>query len=328
MNVLVTGGAGYIGSVVVEDLVNNGGHVVTILDNFSTGSLDALNPRCDVLVDSIGNRTRISRECKDRKIDVVMHLAASTSVGESIVSPEKYYQNNVVASLELLKGTLEGGVKKFIFSSSAAVYGEGSEKAIEETSPTQPVNPYGESKLVFENALKWHQKAYGIGVVSLRYFNAAGASESNGYRWEGDKSHLIPCVLDVALKKRSEVKIFGTDYNTPDGTCMRDYVHVRDIACAHRLSMESLERGENRVYNLGGNGGCSVKEVVRAAREITGRVIPVNYERRRVGDPTYLVASSERARRELKWTPERSSLERILRDAWAWELKKATENNF
>jgi UDP-glucose 4-epimerase len=316
MRVLVTGGAGYVGSVVVEELVAAGAERVVVLDDLSKGHAAALVQPALLVRGDIGDRALVRSLCGEHGIDVVVHMAARSLVGESTTAPAVYYDANVSRGLALLDALLTVGVRRLVFSSSAAVYGEPAGSPITEEFPTSPTNPYGETKLAFERALAWYDRAYGLRSASLRYFNAAGATEHNGEQHEPE-THLIPNVLDAARGGRPAVEVFGVDYPTQDGTCVRDYIHVSDLARAHVLAIGALDRG-SRIYNLGCGGGYSVAQVIEAAREVTGRDIPVRRAPRRAGDPAVLVASSERIRSDLDWRPERQELRVILRDAWAW----------
>jgi UDP-glucose 4-epimerase len=318
MRVVVTGGAGYIGSVVTETLVEEG-HEVVVLDNLVKGHRDAVVDaaafaRVDLLDREIlGNRLR-TFEC-----EAVIHLAAYSLVGESVTAPGKYYMNNVVAGLALLDAMRDAGVRRLVFSSTAAVYGEPTKQPIDETDPTAPTNPYGETKLAFERALRWYAHAYGVSSISLRYFNAAGATRRNGERHHPE-THLIPLVLQAAAAQIPSVTVFGADYPTPDGTCIRDYIHVEDLARAHVLALAALDDpGICRSYNLGcGGSGYSVRQVIDVAAEVTGRTIPITIGPRRPGDPAVLVASSDRIQRDLGWTPRLQSLDAIIGSAWRW----------
>ena len=315
--VLVTGGAGYIGSVVVEALVARGTERVVVLDDLSKGHRAAVVAPARLEVGDIADRDLVVRLCKDNGLDAIVHLAASSLVGESVQAPAKYYENNVRKGVALLDAAVAAGVQRFVLSSTAAVYGEPARTPIDEDVPTIPTNPYGDTKLALERALHWYEVAYGLRYASLRYFNAAGATERNGERHDPE-THLIPIVLDVARGLRPEVGIFGTDYPTPDGTCIRDYIHVSDLANAHVLALDALRERGSRIYNLGCGGGYSVRQVIDAAREVTGREIKTAERPRRAGDPAVLVASSERIRRELGWAPARQDVRAIVNDAWAW----------
>ncbi len=314
--VIVTGGAGYIGSVVVEGLLAAGATVV-VLDDLSKGHRHAVTSPATLVVGDIADRTLVVRLCREHGIDSIIHMAASSLVGESVQVPSKYYDNNVRKSLALLDAAVEAGVTRFVLSSTAAVYGEPSKTPIDEELPTAPTNPYGETKLALERALHWFERAYGLRYGSLRYFNAAGATQKNGERHDPE-SHLIPIVLDVARGVREAVPIFGTDYPTADGTCIRDYIHVSDLAKAHVLALDGLRERGSRIYNLGCGGGYSVQQVIETARKVTGAAIATIEQPRRAGDPAVLVASSERIRRELGWSPLRQDLHAIVGDAWGW----------
>jgi UDP-glucose 4-epimerase len=315
MRVLVTGGAGYIGSVVSEVLVHDG-HDVVVYDNLSKGHRGAVPEGAVFIQGDLLDGPAVSRTLDEHRIEAVIHMAASSLVGVSMINPASYYRNNVIAGLSLLDAMRQCEVRRLVFSSTAAVYGEPSNQPIEESDLTEPTNPYGETKLAFERALRWYETAYEMRHVSLRYFNAAGASERCGEDHDPE-THLIPIVLHVAAGKRMDVTIFGNDYPTHDGTCVRDYIHVVDLARAHVLALDYMDRSSG-VFNLGCGGGVTVNEVVEAAREVTGHPIPVRIGERRAGDPATLVASSERAMRELGWKPERQDLRQIIGSAWDW----------
>jgi len=316
MRVLVTGGAGYIGSVVTEQLVGDGNQVV-VYDNLSKGHRNAVIAGAEFVEADLFDADTLKQTLHERQIEAVIHMAASSLVGESVEHPNKYYQNNVIAGLNLLDALLACDVKRLVFSSTAAVYGEPESQPIEESAPTNPTNPYGETKLTFEYALKWYDRAYGLRFASLRYFNAAGATEHCGEDHDPE-SHIIPITLQVAAGKRPRVEIFGEDYPTPDGTCVRDYIHVIDLARAHIQALEALREG-SRIYNLGcGGAGYSVNEVVETARRVTGREIPAHVGPRRAGDPATLVASSDRIKTELGWQPQFQDLGLIIESAWRW----------
>ena len=314
MRVLVTGGAGYIGSGVVEELLASG-HRAVVYDNLYKGHRDAVHPSAEFvhadLLDAKALHAAISGA------DAVVHLAAHSLVGESVQEPAKYYRNNVVAGLALADAMREHGVRWLVFSSTAAVYGEPAKQPIEETDPTAPTNPYGETKLAFENALRWYSAAYGLRSISLRYFNAAGATARCRERHEPE-THLVPVVLQAAAGRIPEVTIFGADYPTPDGTCVRDYIHVSDLARAHVLALQALADGHaGGSYNLGcGGSGYSVMQVIEVARSVSGRDIRVRTGPRRPGDPAVLVASSQRIMRDLGWRPRLQDLREIVRSAW------------
>jgi len=316
MRVLVTGGAGYIGSVVNELLVS-AGHEVTVLDDLSKGHADAVIAGVPLIEGDIGDLALVSRTIRENKIEAVVHMAARSLVGESMVDPAKYYQTNMMGGLSLLSAMRAEGARYIVFSSTAAVYGAPEKQPIEESWPVSPTNPYGETKLGFERALEWYDRAYGFRYTSLRYFNAAGATERSGERHDPE-THLIPIVLDVALREHGEVVVFGDDYPTKDGTCVRDYIHVTDLARAHVLALEALAGGKpSAIYNLGcGGEGYTVREVVEVAQALTGRRIPLRVGARRPGDPAVLVASSERIKRELGFRPDLSDLAQIIDSAW------------
>lgn len=316
MRVLVTGGAGYIGSVVSEELIRDG-HQVVVYDNLSKGHAGAVVEGVAFVHADLLDTETLRATLDTHGIEAVIHMAASSLFGESVLDPRKYYHDNMVAGLSLLDAMLETDVRRIVFSSTAAVYGEPERQPIEESDPTAPTNPYGETKLAFERALGWYDGAYGLRYTSLRYFNAAGASERCGERHDPE-THLIPIVLQVAAGTRSHVSIFGDDYPTRDGTCVRDYIHVTDLARAHVLALGVVDSGSG-IYNLGcGGDGHTVREVIDIAGEVTGREIPVQMGPRRAGDPAVLVASSGRISREIGWTPERQDLRGIVASAWAW----------
>ena len=316
MRVLVTGGAGYIGSVVTEQLVGDGNQVV-VYDNLSKGHRGAVVPGAEFVEADLFDADTLKQTLHERQIEAVIHMAASSLVGESVEHPNKYYQNNVIASLKLLDAMLACDVKRLVFSSTAAVYGEPESQPIEESVPTNPTNPYGETKLAFEHALKWYDGANGLRYASLRYFNAAGATEHCGEDHDPE-THIIPITLQAATGKRARVEIFGEDYPTPDGTCVRDYIHVIDLARAHIQALEALSEG-SRIYNLGcGGAGYSVNEVIETARRVTGKEIPTHVGPRRAGDPATLVASSDRIKSELGWQPQFQDLGLIIDSAWRW----------
>ncbi len=314
MNVVVTGGAGYIGSVVAEQLVEDG-HDVLVCDNLVKGHREAVVPGARFLQADIGDRAALARAFREQGTEAVIHMAAHSLVGESVEQPGKYYANNVAAGIELLEAMRAAGVPRIVFSSTAAVYGEPAKQPIEEHDPTQPTNTYGETKLAFERALAWYERAHGLRYASLRYFNAAGATARCGEHHDPE-THLIPIVLDAARGRRADVTVFGDDYPTPDGTCVRDYIHVVDLARAHILALGILD-ARSAIYNLGcGGAGYSVRQVIDVAREVTGREIAVRTGPRRAGDPAVLVASSDRIRAELGWAPRFQDLSAIVASAW------------
>ena len=316
MRVLVTGGAGYIGSVVTEQLIGDG-HAVVVYDNLSKGHRNAVVEGAEFVEADLGDAGKLKQTLASRQIEAVIHMAASSLVGESVEQPNKYYQNNVITGLVLLDAMLACDVKRLVFSSTAAVYGEPEAQPIEETALLNPTNPYGETKLAFEHALKWFDRAYGLRYASLRYFNAAGATVNCGEDHDPE-THIIPITLQAATGKRPHVEIYGDDYPTPDGTCIRDYIHVIDLARAHIQALGALSEG-SRIYNLGcGGAGYSVKEVIDTAQRVTGREIPKNTGPRRAGDPAILIASSDRIKGELGWQPQFQDLELIIDSAWRW----------
>ena len=316
--ILVTGGAGYIGSHVVKELRRKG-YRPLVYDNLSTGHGWAVKE--DELIEGdLGDYEHVRRILHKERPLAVMHFAGSSVVGESVQLPELYFRNNVINSFNLLEAMLTAGVQCFIFSSSAAVYGEPQQIPIPEDHPLAPINPYGEGKVFVERALRWYEQAHGIRYVSLRYFNAAGADpEADLGEDHNPETHLIPRILDVALGKKPCIEIYGTDYDTPDRTCIRDYIHVNDLAQAHILALEALIEGvPSRIYNLGNQRGFSVKEVVDVARVVTGHAIPVRESSRRQGDPPALVASSAQIKKELGWKPQYDNLKTIVETAWEW----------
>lgn len=319
MRIFVTGGAGYIGSVVVERLLEKG-HEVVVYDNLSKGHLGAVDAPAVLIEGDLADREGLRRALVGHGTEAVIHLAASSIVGESITSPHAYFQNNIVNSLNLLDVMRESGVKRLVFSSTAAVYGIPSAIPITEEAPLAPTNPYGESKMAFERLLRWYDEAYEMRYVSLRYFNAAGATARHGEEHDPE-THLIPNVLKVARGEAPQVMIFGEDYDTPDGTCIRDYIHVSDLADAHLLALGAMEK-HSQIYNLGYGSGYSVAEVVEMARQVTGQWIPTESAPRRAGDPPVLIASSDRIMRDLGWRPRLSELDQIIESAWKWQRKE------
>jgi UDP-glucose 4-epimerase len=316
MRTLVTGGAGYIGSVVTEELVNDG-HYVVVYDSLDKGHRAAVVDRAAFVQGQLSDKGMLTRTLREHRVQAVIHMAADSLVGESIVAPAKYYRNNVSAGLTLLEAMRECSVDRLVFSSTAAVFGEPEKQPVEEGDPTSPTNPYGESKLAFEKALRWYEVAYGLRYCSLRYFNAAGASSRLG-ECHHPETHLIPLVLQAALGRIQEITIHGNDYPTRDGTCVRDYIHVVDLARAHVLALHVLQE-RSATYNLGcGGNGYTVREVVEAASEVTGIDIPIRIGARRVGDPARLIASSNKIKRELNWQPKLQDVHEIIRSAWTW----------
>jgi len=326
MNILVTGGAGYIGSVVVEECIS-ASHKTFVIDNLEKGHREMVHPDAGFFEGDFGDAVLMERIFRDQNIDTVIHMAAYSLVGESVDHPGKYYQNNVINGMSLLNTMVACGVKNIVFSSTAATYGEPEKQPITEDFPNIPTNPYGESKLAFERALKWYERAHGVRYVSLRYFNAAGATERCG-EMHDPETHIIPIVLQAAAGMRESVQIYGDDYPTKDGTCVRDYIHVTDLARAHVLAVAS---GKSGIYNLGcGGEGYTVREVIDTAREVTGREIKAEVAPRRPGDPAVLVAGSGRIKEELGWTPEFQDLRLIIESAWNWmgrNVKEASSGN-
>jgi UDP-glucose 4-epimerase len=320
LNILVTGGAGYIGGTVALRLLS-AGHNVLIYDNFCHGHRDLVPAGAQLIEGDIADRAKLDRVFREQKVNGVMHFAALIEAGESMKHPEIYFRNNTASTLTLLEAMLAAGVDRLVFSSTAAVYGEPERTPIEESARLAPTNAYGESKLLVEQMLLWINRIHGLRYASLRYFNVAGAVEGRGEAHEPE-SHLIPLVLDVALGRRQSIKIFGKDYPTPDGTCVRDYVHVGDLADAHILAFEALATRPRMIYNLGNGKGFSVREVVESARRVTGRPIPVVEEPRRPGDPAVLVASSKKIIEELGWKPQYGALDDIVRSAWVWHQQR------
>jgi UDP-glucose 4-epimerase len=316
LKVLVTGGAGYIGSVVAAELVS-AGHEVTILDNLSKGHREALPPDAQFVQADVSDRAMVESALQENQIEAVMHFAAVIEAGESMQVPEKYFRNNSANSLALLEAMHAQGVKRLVFSSTAALYGDPTRTPIQEVDALEPTNAYGESKLLVERMLAWFHRIHGLRYASLRYFNAAGATGTLGEAHDPE-SHLIPLVLQAAMGKRPSISIFGTDYPTPDGTCIRDYIHVSDLAHAHVLSLAALDTRDRLIYNLGNGRGFSVREVIEVARQVTGKNIPVVEAPRRPGDPAVLVASSEKIATDLKWKPRYRGLEAIIGSAWKW----------
>lgn len=318
MRILVTGGAGYIGSILSEQLLLDG-HDVVVFDSLYKGHLAAVIDGAHLIQADLSDSLTLQHTLCNYNIQAVIHMAADSLVGESVLDPSKYFRNNFSAGLSLLDAMMACKVHRLVFSSTAAVYGEPAKQPISETDPTNPTNPYGESKLAFERAMKWYSEAYGLRYTSLRYFNAAGASTRFGESHDPE-THIIPIVLEAAAGRREQVEVYGDDYPTRDGTCVRDYIHVIDLARAHILAMEAMEEGaESKVYNLGcGGEGYSVREVIEVAEGVSGQKIEVKVGERRAGDPAELIASSEKIKRELGWRAERQDLREIIESAWLW----------
>lgn len=319
MSILVLGGAGYIGSHTVKELLA-AGYETVVVDTLEKGHKEAVDKRSRLYMGDLRDEDLMDKVFTENEIDGVIDFAAYSLVGESVAHPAKYYENNVNGMILLLKYMKKHNVDKIVFSSTAATYGEPKNIPILETDPTIPTNPYGETKLSIEKMLKWYGAAYGIRYVALRYFNVAGAHESGEIGEDHQpETHLIPLVLETALGKREHIEIYGDDYDTPDGTCIRDYIHVTDLAAAHILALEKLMNGgDSSVYNLGNGKGFSNKEIVETARKVTGKEIPLQYGERRAGDPSTLVASSEKIIKELNWQPRFNTLDQIIESAWKW----------
>lgn len=319
MAILVLGGAGYIGSHTVYELVDYGEEVV-IVDNLETGHVEAVHPKAKFYQGDIRNRAFVDRVFEENKIDAVIHFAANSLVGESMTNPLKYYDNNLCGTKVLLDSMVAHRIDKIVFSSTAATYGEPENIPILETDKTCPTNCYGETKLSMEKMFKWTGRAHGLRYVSLRYFNACGAHESGRIgEAHAPETHLIPLILQVPNGRREAITIYGDDYPTPDGTCIRDYIHVTDLAMAHIQAVQYLRAGNpSNIFNLGNGVGFSVKEVIEAARAVTGHPIPAVIEGRRAGDPARLIASSEKAREVLGWNPQHDDLSKIIASAWKW----------
>jgi UDP-glucose 4-epimerase len=319
LKILVTGGAGYIGGNVAATLLARG-HSVTVYDNLCHATRAMVPEGADFVQGDVADRPRLET-LLGSGFDGVLHFAALIEAGESMAKPEVYFRNNSAATLSLLEAMRMTGVRRFVFSSTAAVYGEPATTPIREDAPLQPTNPYGESKLIVEKMLSWMYRVHGFPYASLRYFNVAGAAAGRGEAHEPE-SHLIPLVLDVALGRRQQIRIYGNDYPTPDGTCVRDYIHIEDLAEAHLLALEALEGGGQRIYNIGNGSGFTVLEVIDAARRVTGHPIPVEVVDRRPGDPAVLIASAEKIGRDLGWKPRHTSLDTIVASAWEWHQKR------
>jgi UDP-glucose 4-epimerase len=320
MKILVTGGTGYIGSVVTAELLK-AGYEVVVFDNLSRGHRRALPEAVTLMVGDVADRESLSSLFKSHTIDAVMHFAALIEVAESMKVPELYYRNNSAGTLTLLEAMLAAGVRKFVFSSTAALYGNPERTPIQEEDKLAPANPYGDSKFLVERMLGWMHETHGLRYASLRYFNAAGAAHPDLGEDHSPESHLIPLILKVALGQRPNISIFGADYPTPDGCCVRDYIHVLDLASAHLLALEALSQQGRLIYNLGTGQGFSVREVIEVARRVTGHPIPAVECPRRPGDPSTLVASSEKIQNELGWKPSHSDLEHIISSGWEWHRR-------
>ena len=316
MRVLVTGGAGYIGSVAVELLVA-AGHAVAVLDDLSRGHSAAIEPGAEVFIADLRDRTAIEQAARLFRPEVVMHFAAASIVPESMIEPQRYFETNVVGTANLLAACRASGIERFVFSSTAATYGIPDRIPIDEDAPTAPINVYGRSKLMVEQMLAAWEQAYGFRYVAFRYFNVAGATQRHGEDHEPE-THVIPVALQTLLGKRASFGIYGTDYPTPDGTAIRDYIHVEDLARAHILALDALASSSPGPINLGSRTGFSVKEIVAAVERMTGRALPVEHQPRRAGDPPSLVADSARAEAVLGWRPERGSLDEMIGSAWDW----------
>jgi UDP-glucose 4-epimerase len=317
MRVLVTGGAGYIGSVVAGQLLN-AGNQVTVIDNLSRGHRQAVPDGAELIVCDLSNKEDLSALFKRQKFDAVLHFAAFIEAGESMKFPETFFRNNTANALTVLEAMLGASVKRFVFSSTAALYGNPLRTPIQEEDALLPTNAYGESKLLVERMLEWFHRIHGLRYASLRYFNAAGAAAPDRGEAHQPESHLVPRLMNVALGRQKHAEIFGTDYPTPDGTCVRDYIHVSDLAAAHLLALDALHREGRLIYNLGNGKGFTVREVIEGVRHVTGREIPVVESPRREGDPAVLIASSEKIRKELNWVPKFPELHVILASAWEW----------
>ncbi len=323
MNVLVTGGAGYIGSAAAAALLK-AGHRVTVYDSLVTGHRAAVPDDAQFIQSDLADRSALEAVLAERSIEAILHFAAFIEAGESMRVPGKYFQNNLANSLILIEAAVSAGVRRFVLSSTAAVYAS-SDEPLDEDSTLRPNNVYGQTKLMVEQALDWYRRIHGLRFAALRYFNAAGALAGRGEDHQPE-THLIPLVLQVALGQRPQIQVFGDDYPTPDGTCVRDYIHIGDLVSAHLLALEALEDRDRLVYNLGNGAGYSVLQVIEAARRVTGKPIPAEVAPRRSGDPAHLVASAERIRRELGWQPETPDLEAIIASAWDW--RRAHPNGY
>lgn len=315
MNIFLTGGAGYIGSAAAQILLQHG-HQVTVYDSLVKGYRDAVPDEADFIEADLADHETLKAALQARPYDAVMHFAAFIEAGESMTDPGKYFENNVSNSFGLIEAAVRAGVNKFVLSSTAAVY-QSSNEPLDEDSPLGPNNVYGQTKLMIEQALEWYRQIHGLHYAALRYFNAAGALPNRGEAHRPE-SHLIPLTLQVPLGQREQIFIFGTDYPTPDGTCIRDYIHIRDLISAHLLALDALDENDKLIYNLGNGAGYSVREVIETARQVTGHPIPAVEAPRRPGDAPRLVASSERIRRELGWQPQITDLTEIVASAWQW----------
>lgn len=315
MNILVTGGAGYIGSATAEALVK-AGHSVTVYDSLVTGHRAAVPEGASFVEADLVDSAALVKTLTDQRFEAVMHFAAFIEAGESMKDPGRFYHNNVTNSLILMESAVRAGIKRFVLSSTAAVY-QSSNEPLTEESPLGPTNVYGHTKLMVEQALDWYQQIHGLHFAALRYFNACGALPGRGEAHQPE-SHLIPLVLRVPLGQREAAQIYGTDYPTPDGTCIRDYIHIADLVSAHLLALDGLSERDRLIYNLGSGNGYSVREVIETARQVTGHPIPVQELPRRLGDSARLVASSEKIKHELDWEPEHDNLHEILSSAWKW----------
>jgi UDP-glucose 4-epimerase len=319
-HVLVTGGAGYIGSVCCAELLSR--HSVTVIDDLSTGFYEAVPRTARFVHADIGDRSALESLVHDARFDVVFHFAAKALIPESVSNPGVFFQQNVAAPITMLEVLRQAGIRNFVFSSSAAVYGTPAKTPIDEDDPKQPVNSYGETKLMLERVLEWYARAYGWNVTAFRYFNAAGASAQLGER-HSPETHIIPLLLEVAAGERDRFDIYGDDYDTPDGTCLRDYVHVLDIARAHTRALKSMNQPGMRIYNIGLGKSYSVRQICNAVESVTGHSVPVRVAGRRAGDPSILCANPQRLIRDLSWQPEHSSLEEIIASAWRWKRERS-----
>ena len=324
MNVLVIGGAGYIGSITAKCMIDDG-HRISVLDNLSSGHRQAIPGNVPFYCGDYGDESFLEDIFFERQFDAIIHFGAISLVGESVVNPALYFENNVAKGVTLLNAMVKHKIPHLVFSSSAAVYGEPEEQPITESARLEPTSPYGETKLAFERALKWYSQAYDLNYCSLRYFNAAGAVGDLGED-HASESHLIPLVLQVALGNKESISIYGDDYATADGTCIRDYIHVKDLAKAHIVSLEQMINGniKNEIFNLGTNSGFSVLQIIESARRVTGHAIPVNISARRAGDPAVLIASNEKCKQMLKFEPVLGDIDKIIADAWSWHQKFPT----